>query len=89
MDELSRTMDIVRGHLGDMQADLKANTRDLSNLARRTKHLETTVSALAGTFASIERVMVKLLAEGEETRRMGSATSASLGAICRAKDSSA
>lgn len=54
MDSLFRK---IEGHLQDMQADTKANARDLRNLVKRTDHMDKTIQGLLGTFASIEQML--------------------------------
>jgi predicted nuclease with TOPRIM domain len=47
----------LRAQLQDLQADTKANARDLRNLVKRTNHMDETLRGLLGTFAGIEEML--------------------------------
>ena len=75
--KLQQAMTAVQGHLQDMQHEQKATSHDLKSMSgavkrleARSTHQEATLAALAGTFASIEQILVKLAADHERVEAM-------------------
>jgi len=77
LKKLQETMTAVQGHMQDLQGEQRATTHELKKLEASTSaglkalearsvHIEASMAALGGTFASIERLLEKVLSDQED-----------------------
>ncbi len=76
----------MAGAVKDLQADTKANVRDLKNMTARMSHMDDTLSTLAGTVAGIGTIVEKLFADHkrvETLEKENASVKQSLAALAR------
>jgi len=70
MEKIRKTLSEIGGHIQDLRAEQSQTNREMSSLVEsvqrlqaRTVSQEAVTTALAGTFASLEQILVKVLTE--------------------------
>lgn len=61
MDELNTLLSTLAGAVQDLQADTRANARDLKMLAARTAHMDETLTVVASSVGGLGSILERSL----------------------------
>lgn len=69
MDELNTILSTLAGAVQDLQADTRANARDLKMLAARTSHMDETLTVVASSVGGLGSILERSLNDQARDRQ--------------------